>query len=416
MFSFKTVSTLICAAALSLPAYGAGVVTKTFQGEGEGPTRAQAIELALEEVLGKATGVSLKSVHRSSTKTFSASATFEDPVAGTKDNFQAELRDGQGRDAQASVSGKVKSYQVLDVSEIRPGVFKANIEADVSVYEAGQQSERQRIAVLPFEAVLNEVNPRVVPYAERLRQGTVDYLTSTRHFAVLDRDFTGSRLSELAGLLRKDAKVEDRARLGNSLGADFIIVGRITKFDVHPQKEKIPFVNEIREVWKGSINIAWRVIEAATGQVLVSESEDLPVKFKNEEALTSNSAEKGKAIGEKITNIIFPIPVLDYANGLLTIGRGGSGIRKGEEYTLVRYGKLLQDPYTGESGARDEIPVGRVKITDVAPKISHAKVLECAEELKDLAPREFILRAEEELPAQEKPTKIKSTKTMTPAW
>lgn len=413
MFILKSTSVLLLAVALVAPSYGAGVVTKTFQGEGQGPSRSQAIELALEEALGKATGVTLTSVNRSSTKTLSTSASFQDDNSGTKDEFHAELKEGQGRDAQSSISGKIKSYQVLNVREIKPGVYHANIEADISIYEAGKQSERQRIAVIPFDAVVNQVNKEVVPYAERMRQATVDQLTATRHFAVLDRDFTNNRLEELSGLLREDAKTEDRARLGNSLGTDFIIVGRITKFDVQPVKEKIPYLNETREIWKGHVNLTWRVIEAATGQILVSESKDLPVKFNSKDELVSDSAKKGKEIAETITDIIFPIPVLDYANGLLTIGRGGSSIQKGEEFTLVRYGKILQDPYTGESGARDEIPVGTVRITDVTPKISHAKVLECSEDLNGLAPREFILRTIEQ---SNKPTDIKPKKTMQPAW
>ena len=110
-------------------------------------------------------------------------------------------------------------------------------------------------------------------------------------------------------------------------------------------------------------------------------------------------------------DIIYPIAVMAHNSGELTIARGGDAIRIGDRYQLVKYGEVMVDPYTKEALAREETPVGTVEITYVAPKISHAKVLNCTADLQGLKPREYILR-----PMPQVKNVKKAPATMTPNW
>ena len=242
----------------------------------------------------------------------------------------------------------------------------------------------------------------------------MDYLTGTRHFAVLDRDFQGDRLGELAGLLNPDVKPEERARIGNSLGSDYVLVGQINNFVLKQNNKQDPYTKEISKVIEGHVSLSWRLIEAATGQIAASGTEDKIVKLKKPEDVYEQGAEDGYAIGAKLSNIIYPIMALAYNNGTLTLSQGGDTVKVGDVYNLVKYGKVLEDPYTGEPLARDEIKVGQVRISDVSPKISHASVIKSNVDLVGLVPREYILRA---LPREEaQQTKKKVVKTQQPKW
>ncbi|MCD8339278.1 MAG: hypothetical protein LUC43_03630 [Burkholderiales bacterium] len=391
-------------------ALGAGVVTKTVTAEGTGPTRAAAIQAALNEAVAEATGLSINTVTHTEAATSSFGTSTMD-ADKNKEKTTSNLAESVKSSTGTEISGNVKGYSVTDIDTAQNGTVTAKIEADIAVYQGDSQSNRRRIAVLPF--AYKGTSEAVAEYDKRMRQGIVDYLTSTRHFAVLDRDFTQDRLNELESLLRPDVKIEDRARYGNSLGTDYIVVGDINLLDLKKGKEKVPFTNEIVDSMQGPLSYTWRVIEAATGQILLSKSEDKKLKVKDDLDLYVKGAGEGKQIGTILSDVIYPIIVIDFDNNdRLTLAQGGSTLKEGDKYRLVRYGKIQVDPYTGEKIAREEIPVGDVQITDVTPKLAHAQVLNSTVDLRDMGPREYILRA---YPPEEKSAKPRP-KTMTPNW
>ena len=248
----------------------------------------------------------------------------------------------------------------------------------------------------------------------------MNYLTGTRHFAVLDRDYQKERLDELAGLLREDVSFDDRARIGNSLGTDYIVTGTVEDVSEKSTERKIPYTNERVREHQMKVVVNWRVIEASSGQVMVSNTVAQTLRTKVGATDTPDQGhagrEVGRGIGMSITDIIYPTLVLSYhkADNTVTLGQGGSTMTPGTEYRLVKYGALVEDPYTGEKNAREEIDVGLVQVTRVTPKLAYAKVLEANVDLDGAAPREYILRPVVKGDRAEK--KAAPAKTMTPQW
>ena len=61
----------------------------------------------------------------------------------------------------------------------------------------------------------------------------------------------------------------------------------------------------------------------------------------------------------------------------MTINRGeGGGVAVGDAFNVFALGEEMIDPDTKESLGREEVKVGKVKITQVNPKISTAQILE----------------------------------------
>lgn len=393
---------------LSLSVAAAGITTKTVNASGFGPDRREALNAALVEAVAKVRGLSVANVQAT------ARAATSSKVAVAGKSLGMDTSHESGFDATATeTNGSVKSYEVLDAKEDAQGRWQVKISADVSVYESDASNNRRRIAFVPFR-MPEEQSPaqakRYEAVAQRLSLGAVDYVTSTRHFSVVDRTYDGERLVEFLRLLLPDVGRDERARIGNSSGTDYLVVGDILSFDSKESTVIVPYTKEKITKSETSATISWRVLEAATGQVLASGTIKKAYPSKDVDV----ARQIGEEIGEKITDIIYPIVALDYNNGRISLAQGGSSMKVGRVYQLNRYGKVQTDPYTHEPMAREEIPVGKVRIVSVSPKISYAEVVDCRVDLTGMGPKEYVLRALPEESGSRGGRKIR--KTMTPNW
>jgi hypothetical protein len=76
-------------------------------------------------------------------------------------------------------------------------------------------------------------------------------------------------------------------------------------------------------------------------------------------------------------DILFPAKVLVKRDNTVTINRGeGAGVAEGDTFNVYALGAELIDPDTKESLGREEVKVGKVKISQVNPKTSMATILE----------------------------------------
>ena len=75
--------------------------------------------------------------------------------------------------------------------------------------------------------------------------------------------------------------------------------------------------------------------------------------------------------------MVFPAKVIARRDTQVTINRGeGAGVAVGDVLNVYALGEEMIDPDTKESLGRDEVKVGKVKITEVDPKFSKADVIE----------------------------------------
>lgn len=415
----KSISCLCMVFALlfSTAAYAAGVQEKTVEAKGSASNRDLAIKNALIEALGKVTGIYVDAAQINSVTTLSVSEdTKENGVLTSKQ--ESVLADRQQNDIASKVNGHIKSYSIINeqASAINPGYVEVTVSAVISYYESEKAVERKKIAVMPFRPLSD--NPYEAQFVSELNQGIVSFLTQTRNFAILDRDYLQEKHQEFNLLLGDDVKGEERARIGNTVGTDYILVGSVTNFSANVKKEKVPYVNEEVLMVRGNASISWRLINAPIGMIMASSEYDETFKERvNSDTdfdwIAKLARPAGEKIGSKISDIIYPILVVANNNGILTIARGGDSIKVGQQFNLVKYGNIIKDPYTNEAIGRDELKIGVVEITDVTPKLSHAKILQSDTEIITVNTREYILRP---IPVQANAKKKEPVKTMKPKW
>ena len=97
----------------------------------------------------------------------------------------------------------------------------------------------------------------------------------------------------------------------------------------------------------------------------------------SEEMMVAVSRNMAQKIANRIADVIFPAKVLLKRDKEVTINRGeGGGVAVGDTFNVFALGEELIDPDTKESLGREEVKVGRVKITQVNPKTSTAEILD----------------------------------------
>lgn len=189
----KKALTTACLLALAGTVLAAGVRVRTVEGIGMGQTREEAINAALTEAVSKVNGMTISAT----TASAQAYAT-EEMAVGDKAIELSSASSSAAKAVSTTTAGNVRSYQVISVESASNGMQRAKLSVDVSTYDKNRQTERLRIAVVDFKAMNDKINNKDLrKFALKLNQSIVSYLTSTRHFAVLDKEFEDLRIMSL---------------------------------------------------------------------------------------------------------------------------------------------------------------------------------------------------------------------------
>ena len=138
-----------------------------------------------------------------------------------------------------------------------------------------------------------------------------------------------------------------------------------------------------------SLSTIAKLYESTTGKLLESanfqirkEDRKLSQKRAFENATLSDELLVGvaRAMADKIANrvadVIFPAKIISKIDRQVTINRGdGTSIAVGQDWNVYAVGKELKDPDTGEILGVQEVLVGKVRVTNVLPKVSTAEII-----------------------------------------
>ena len=362
----------------------------TVEKMGTGKTTQAAIHDALGQALGQVNGMEMSTQEKaglSSVKLGGSINKLKAIAELNKESFQQDVR--------TATKGVIKRYEILTLKKNPHDhrLLNVTLKATIAKFQNSNQTKRRRISVLPFH--MSDPGNRLQRiFANTLCQGLVSYLTQTRKFAVLDRNFKKETMEELNFLRDKSVPVEEMAKLGNRLGTDFIVVGQINKAVAQKWYKKMKSTGRKFTMSRYGGTFSYRVLDVATGQILFSQFHD-GIRTRGGELPDLNriAQKNAKLIGEQIVQSIFPLAVVSVSGQSVYLGQGGETITMGQKYKLVQYKKPLMDPYTKEFLGREEIEVGVVQITDVQAKTSRAKILRSQIDINAVfAPNAFIVR------------------------
>jgi curli biogenesis system outer membrane secretion channel CsgG len=261
-------------------------------------------------------------------------------------------------------------------------------------------SARKRVAVLDFDyatvqGYVRGVMGSDVDIGKGVATMLVSELVRNGTYTVMERAQVDRILNEQNFQQGGRADASSAAKLGRLLGADAIIIGSVTQFE-HESKD-ITF--GLRRESKATVGIDARIVQIGTGEILaVAEGKGEAQRSKmnldnngdpagaayrhSQDMWSSNlaSAILGEATRAAVANLVptlaaaaTRIPetvvvvsalVADVSGSELIINLGTSGgVKVGAEYPVLRPGREIKDPATGNVLRRTTTPLGRIKIT-----------------------------------------------------
>ena len=282
------------------------------------------------------------------------------------------------QDLSKHTEGIIDNYQITNSNPSDIGGWEVEASVTIAKYALSPQSNRKRIAVMPFR--ITDTRELIVQNKQvdkrrvlgLLNQSLVTQLTQSRKFFVADRDFVEEIYSERDFIQYGDVPLSELSKLGNDLGVDLILVGVIEDFNTKSTKKNFPSLNKTFVSTNGIVEISYRVIDVATRQIKYSNLYLSDSGTTNSNADTQMILDASSKIGEDILFAIYPLRVEKILDNTLYIGQGGNQLNVGDEYQVFKLGEQIKDTYTGERLGQIEELIGTAKIINVTSKMSSA--------------------------------------------
>ena len=418
------------------------------EAEGRGAALNDAISDALVQAIGQVNGKSIASEK--------AQQSIRSLTTGTDGQTAASFSKDQSSKIFEKTKGVVKEYKILDKKQLENGRWSVRLGVVVAKYKQAAGTKRLRIAVFPFriagfergdESVSDKGEKLIKAGMDRLlsasgegipdqgqgadslakrfalpdgpgdpermerllNQGIVSYLTQTRKFTVLDRQYISEALGEEGLIMSSNVPIEETAKLGQQLSADYILVGTLEKLSAHRVERKMKTSDRVIVSTSGDVEFSYRIIDVASRMVKFADLFDAQVNggplAKSNSPDTALTKMVSQAVGETILYAIYPLLVEKVAGKTVTIGQGGKGLNTGDTYELFLRGDKIMDSYTKESLGREERKIGVVEITSVRSKTSTGKIIEAEEDVAAVfKPKRLVLRPLKKANQQQEPS------------
>lgn len=270
-------------------------------------------------------------------------------------------------------------------------VWEVEVTAKVAKYRESADAKRPRIVIAPVRISQSTFIIGSSRYdGEELGQLVAgklsDAISQTSRFTVLDRQYTDEISKEMDFIQSGMVKNEDYARVGQMLATDLIVMPRIERFEYLKSSRKMRMVDRDIVSYSGGGTISVKVINAVTGQVVLSESysAELP---STPPTTMSNGVDGGKLMAilmDSITNELirtmlmktFPVSVVSMSGTDVVLNQGGQAVKLGARYSAVRLGQEIVDPQTGQSLGKMDSPCCTIEVIRIGPNLSYGRILD----------------------------------------
>ena len=370
------IKTLLLLVTLVFTISSANVVTKTTvktaEGIGIGINREEAVNNAIVEALSQINGSYI------SKSSFATAAT----INSTKGNSAAYVYSNK---IKKITKGKVDSYSILDVINHTNGKYEATVRVKKikkrKYYKTPGLNHKKRRSIVIVPANLNSGYFNIMGSSKssvktniNLSQELLNKVTQTRKFNVLDREENRAFYNEQKIFKSRDAHKNEALKLGNVLGADYILLTSIKDLNVNKEKGSA-YITNSSSSYKATTTIQFKVITTATRQVKFANTRNYsfePNGNTNKQIYYDILAKISSRITTELIENIYPIKVIQLSGDIVTLNQGNMQV--GKKFEVYKLGEILVDSYTKESLGRSESKTGVVTITKAMPKYSLGKI------------------------------------------
>jgi len=363
---------------------------------GQGRNRDEAIKNALYRAVEQARGVKVDSgTYEFVFRTAGAGIGADEPGRSRIEVGSVDVAT-EGTVYTTEIGGLVKTYKVLEEKQIDEDTYQVKLQVEVYDYGARGQTKRVKVALMPVKTLQGNYTflSRTLSsdalsalFSQRLAMG----LTQTNKFAVLDRESITDFTAEKKMLFSFDAPLGEQARLAETLGADYLLVGTITQAKIERIDKYLKVADYTAREFKARFNFNYRLVDSSTKQIILASDaqkylEDEEVRELADEL---NPAEWDPAqlrdaflslvvndVIEAIIDRVYPIKIAEVQqDGQIVLNQGGERMAKGMMLDVFTKGKQIFDVDTTESLGMIENHVAILEVQMVTYTMSFAKVV-----------------------------------------
>ncbi len=367
------------------------------EGKGVASTREDAIKKAIFEAVAKAKGINVNS-GRYQFGFESASADITRKPGGKEIGFDAVSIYAEGTSTSTAIRALVKTYEVLEEKKIDPNTWEVKLKVWIYDYQPPDKNERLRIAVMPERPSSNRYYFGNIALSDSKIEQKITHilntkLTATNKFAVLDRHYLDEVMREKGLVWHYDASLEEKAKLGNLLGADYILTSTLNEAVLTVKEKYLEAIGRKTYEHEAKFKMDYSLIGAATSQIKFSDSVNLWLQYdKDVRKLVPNWQDDKidylvlaeeliklavSPIVDNITQNIYPARIAKILpEGQIVINKGGKDIAESDIYEVLKEGTELFDYDTKESIGKIEEPIATIKITKVMSNFSYAAIVQ----------------------------------------
>ncbi|MCP4609982.1 MAG: hypothetical protein GY845_14835 [Planctomycetes bacterium] len=389
MYMLLLVAALVCPKAFSAP------TTIVRQTKGQGVTREQAIDKALYQAVAQAKGIAVSS-ERYKLGFGTAGLGFSTQDSQRSVNIDSVSIQTEGSTRLTDIAGWVKSYEVIDEQKVDDRTYEVTIKAWVYDYEDPEQTNRLKLAVMPIQTLYDSYRfgnyvPSATEMSLKLSHQLSAGITQTNKFAVLDREYINEFAQNRNILISDDSPIEEKARLGQVLGADYMIVGTISNAGLKIKERASRAIGRAIREYEVDYVFDYRLIVAPTRQVKLADTVNIaleedqvrvlvkkwePEDLDYREMVDNLTARVAKQVIDSIIDRLYPIRIASkQITGQLIINQGGKRISKGSVLDVFVQGEEIIDVDTKESLGLTESHIATIEIEKVTPTMSYARLV-----------------------------------------
>ncbi|MEO6993201.1 MAG: hypothetical protein ABI273_06210 [Lacunisphaera sp.] len=257
---------------------------------------------------------------------------------------------------------------VVRAQDAAPGKKKIAITKITATDAVAKRMSKQGVG-LSLDSVLQALDSQVY-----------DRVLNTKRFEVLERSD--------ADALAKESAAAGEAFAFNK--ADYILTIRVDSFNDRMEERKLASLGKTIRARTIELSAVAKITEVATQRAIASTN--FQVSKRDSENRSENTSERvgegsdelliqvvgdmAQKIASRAADVISPARIIGKRDKIVTINRNDqSGVKVGQTWEVFVLGDEMVDPDTGDK-SREEVLVGKVKVTRVTPQNSQAEIIE----------------------------------------
>ena len=337
---------------------------------GVGFNSKDAIKDGLLQAISQVNGLQMSS------QTTSAMASFETIKNGNEtflssSSFQEEIKQ--------KTKGVIQSWKIISTGKSQSGkMFQAKIDVNVSKLQLSSELKRMRFVVSPIRISKNINDLSIAKkFAKTFNSNLRSMLVKSNRFALLDRKNSRELNKEINIIKGSNVRVEELAKLGNKVGADYIIIASLQKLNNRTIKQKL--MGETISSKELNTDLAISIIDIATSQIIFSDNMSLS---QGGGSLSKFAKVISNRLSRKITDTFFPAKLIALEDNKMTVDQGSSFFNKKSKYNIIKLGARVVDQTTNEFSGRVEEVIGEATFLEGTGKQSTLKIVKLSKNKK----------------------------------